>query len=218
MANLISIFTGIGGGGWTDFLDSKMKVVYLIPLKDDGTADYSKGRALQHWPSEVADNFSPNYAEKQIPGGSHPVYQWINGGARTISFNCTFSRDLQEKHHTDDKNNANIIGVKAWLRSLCSPDYGSGNPYASPPPLVHLVFPGSRMNMNNNDDNLLCFMSQCDLTDKKWFPDGTPRLMEASLGFTYSVQNPKTGISWDKSSLYKTAADGYDYKIGQKPK
>lgn len=51
---------------------------------------------FQFWPSQVQDNYEVNYATKQIPGGSHPLYQWVGGNGRTISFDATFVSEVAE--------------------------------------------------------------------------------------------------------------------------
>lgn len=51
---------------------------------------------FQFWPQQVSDNYTPNYATKQIPGASHPLYQWVSGSGRTISFTATFISEIRE--------------------------------------------------------------------------------------------------------------------------
>ena len=51
---------------------------------------------FQFWPQQVSDNYQVNYATKNIPGASHPLYQWTGGGGRTISFEATFVSEIAE--------------------------------------------------------------------------------------------------------------------------
>jgi hypothetical protein len=51
---------------------------------------------FQFWPQQVTDRYRVNYATKQIPGASHPLYQWTGGGGRTISFDATFVSEISE--------------------------------------------------------------------------------------------------------------------------
>jgi len=51
---------------------------------------------FQFWPSQVTDNYTPNYATKQIPGASHPLYQWVSGSGRDISFTANFVSEVRE--------------------------------------------------------------------------------------------------------------------------
>jgi len=52
---------------------------------------------FQFWPSQISDRYEVNYATKMIPGGSHPIYQWVGGNGRTISFDATFVSEIDEK-------------------------------------------------------------------------------------------------------------------------
>jgi hypothetical protein len=51
---------------------------------------------FQFWPQQVQDNYTPNYATKQIPGGSHPILQWTGGSGRNISFTAQFVSEIRE--------------------------------------------------------------------------------------------------------------------------
>lgn len=51
---------------------------------------------FQFWPQQVTDNYTPNYATKNIPGASHPLYQWVSGNGRSISFTAQFITEIRE--------------------------------------------------------------------------------------------------------------------------
>jgi hypothetical protein len=51
---------------------------------------------FQFWPQQVQDNYTPNYATKNIPGASHPLYQWVSGSGRDISFTANFVSEVYE--------------------------------------------------------------------------------------------------------------------------
>ena len=55
---------------------------------------------FQFWPSQVTDSYTPNYATKQIPGASHPLYQYTGGNGRTISFTANFVAEVREESNT----------------------------------------------------------------------------------------------------------------------
>jgi hypothetical protein len=55
---------------------------------------------FQFWPNQVSDRYEVNYATKSIPGGSHPLYQWVGGNGRTISFDATFVSEIDEASYT----------------------------------------------------------------------------------------------------------------------
>jgi hypothetical protein len=41
-------------------------------------------------PSAISEELSPNWAETQVPGQNRPMYQFINGGPREVSFTLNF--------------------------------------------------------------------------------------------------------------------------------
>ena len=51
---------------------------------------------FQFWPQQISDRYQTNYSTKAIPGLSHPLYQWVGGGGRTISFDATFVTEIAE--------------------------------------------------------------------------------------------------------------------------
>lgn len=155
---------------------------YLIPL-DQYNSDSkitSNKRYFQYWPEEITDNKQTNWETKNIPGLSHPIYQWISGGAREIGFTAIFTRDRPltdtEAHALDasreeasqvgrlsassvgvhDNRNVDIPSAIAWLRTFVYPDYSQdGNGIgkatrAKPPQKVILGLPGMNINHNTN--------------------------------------------------------------------
>lgn len=79
-------------------LKPKAARAYLTPLDiHNNDADLSKGdddtRVFQYFPDTISDSRGVNYSAKTIPGLSHPLYQWISGGPREISFSAFFTRD-----------------------------------------------------------------------------------------------------------------------------
>ncbi len=209
MAGLLSLASAIMNGG-SSFLTKKQEHVYIIPI-DSQTAypDYSKGKALQYWPEEISDSHSPNYANKNIPGGNIPLYQWSSGGERKITFNAKFSRDTNSEitDKNQDKHNIDVNSAVKWFRSLMQPKYTQGVQFAEPPPLLWLVFPSNSIG-KGDEDHLLTIMTQCDITRKKWFPDGTLRVAEVSLAFTEVVQAPTGTIFYGRESVF---TDKYTY-------
>lgn len=143
----------------------------LIPLDNNGREVSEQQRAFQYFPNEISDSKSANYATKNIPGGSHPLYQFINGGDRTISFSAIFTSDedpappgilgaLQGGLELGLGSITNLLGGNnplnssgttvhnapvdsgvIWLRSFLYPRYQGS--VASPPPVVRLYLPNS---------------------------------------------------------------------------
>ena len=75
---------------------------YLIELNTEGAPSTELGAhgenttqlAFQYFPDSITDSKAINYQQKEIPGGSLPLYQWVNGGERLISFVAQFTTDV----------------------------------------------------------------------------------------------------------------------------
>lgn len=52
---------------------------------------------FQFWPQQLQDNYQPNYATKQLPGSSHPLYQYAGGNGRLLSFEAQFVAEIEEE-------------------------------------------------------------------------------------------------------------------------
>lgn len=64
---------------------------------------------FQFWPQQLQDNYTPNYATKNIPGGSHPIYQWTSGSGRDISFTAQFVSELREEQGVTSGRNRSFL-------------------------------------------------------------------------------------------------------------
>lgn len=51
-------------------------------------------RKFQYFPDSFTDTKAVNYSTKEVPGGSLPIYQWVNSGARSIAFTAVFTTDV----------------------------------------------------------------------------------------------------------------------------
>lgn len=191
--------------------------VHIVPLGPDGFLDEVGIYAFQYWPETVTVGSTPNYANKGVHGGSHPLYQWISGGERTISFTAEFSRDLAgeivEKSMlvppgkvARDMFNIDIAGAIQWLESLQMVRYTASHVGGfEPPPTLLLVMPNSglgRTKGGSPSDSFQSFMSGCSSTIDAWFPDGTIRHASVALTFTETVQNAD-GITWADRKKYE---------------
>jgi hypothetical protein len=116
--------------------------------------------ALQYWPESLTDSRGAEWNPRNIPGGSHPIYQWTHGGERRISFTSVFTTDTaptDEAAGRDDPyadSGTPFAGVKKgtrdmdlravvqWLRYFTNPMYARGPDLrVFEPPKVILVFP-----------------------------------------------------------------------------
>lgn len=154
---------------------------YIIPISNEtgNMEDESSIRCFQYFPETISDSRQSNWTPKDIPGLSHPLYQWVSGGPREISFTAIFSRDTDvninvssasvtdrfvgatdlysdsntvQSGQIDNFRNVDIPGAVAWLRQFTYPIYiNNGTPVdrALPPKRLVLVMPGVRLNHSN---------------------------------------------------------------------
>jgi len=163
--------------------------VFLFPTPQGGIGDGAKTGLpaqnpannadpplyFQYWPQTLNDNYAVEYATHKIPGGSHPLYQWVGGSGRTLSFTAVFTAEINMKRSTNlvtgginnqqarqRANVANAISTSlipssqytvdvsaaiARLRSWMMPKYGNSNRVGrvGPPKILTLVFPGTKL-------------------------------------------------------------------------
>jgi len=111
----------------------------LIPLLDDGSNDpQADMMRFQYFPESIQDTKAVNYQQKEIPGASLPLYQWVASGERLISFSATFTSDadlaadpriaglLDNRSGLQDRN-VDVRSAVAWLRQFQFPHYRSGS-------------------------------------------------------------------------------------------
>jgi hypothetical protein len=193
-------------------------------LRSDGSAADGSGTdpfgplAFQYWPDTVSDTKTVNWAAREIPGGSLPIYQWISSGERIVSFTATFTSDMdlassnasadlgnRLKNVGQARRNVDIRSAIAWLRSFMHPTYGSptevGVPLAIAPQRIKLILPGSGIGVGgaaavdlNDVDEILCVMTQCDVTYESSFPSGLPRVVTVGLAFAQIAQRADVGV------------------------
>ncbi len=73
----------------------KLHKAALLRLNNEGVIDEgSKTYGIfQINPSTWEENKSSNWVGHNVPGQSDPVYQWVSGGPRTISFDALVTKD-----------------------------------------------------------------------------------------------------------------------------
>lgn len=107
----------------------------ILELDDQDKPTGNDYLAFQYFPETIQDTKAVNYAHKEIPGGSLPLYQWVSGGERVISFQAVFSADvdilsdpkafqtLVTKGYV--RRNVDIRTALLWLRRFQMPRYGT---------------------------------------------------------------------------------------------
>jgi len=178
--------------------------------------------ALQYWPESLTDSRGAEWNPRNIPGGSHPIYQWTHGAERRLSFTTIFSTDTAPPDETAGRDDPyadfslsngiqkgtrdmDIRAAISWLRYFTYPMYGRGADFrAFEPPKVILVFPNTALG-HDGSDYVVCVMTQCDVTYEAWFPNGVPRLVEVQLEFAEVVQYGGRVRFHDRSSMRRSA-------------
>ena len=102
--------------GW----DQREITGYIVDIETNERLEF------QYNPDDIADDKSTDYAAVQIPGMSHPRYQYVSGKPRKIAFKVKlFKGPVRDKVH--------------WLRSLLYPEH-AGTMLKNAPHRVLLIF------------------------------------------------------------------------------
>lgn len=144
--------------GLLDFVSKpEQKVAYLFPEQADQAAGTFTGGGFrpgsrisdvfvfQFWPQQVSDNYTPNYATKNIPGGSHPIFQWTSGNGRDVSFTAQFISEIREDNRALRLDNSDFRSriTSAASTSVIATSGGGAIPGVGP-----LLLPSSRYTVN----------------------------------------------------------------------
>jgi hypothetical protein len=98
MATLGSLASGIrsitnrrrGEAFITELGDDDRPVVY----RRQGSQGLPQYRKFQYFPESLTDTKGVQYQTKEIPGGSIPLYQYINSGEHNLAFTAIFTTDI----------------------------------------------------------------------------------------------------------------------------
>lgn len=226
-----------------DLIVTRPQVAYLFPeldpAQDQSTinlfAQGSKTNAdifvFQYWPTQVQDSYQVEYATKIIPGGSHPIYQWIAGNGRTISFEAIFTAEVEDTTSSALFSNGTNTGltllpssrytvnVGAAINKLQSYQYPTyGKVSTKPPPKLRLVLPGSRIGRSKDVHDILCFLKSSRVTFESSFPSGAPRVATVALEFVETVQAAVSSADSTRSSIKfidrSAFSSNSDYRYG----
>jgi len=201
------------------FRDGEPRAAYMFPEmvsvagnKRQAAESSDETFVFQYWPESLDDTYNVEYAQKQVPGASHPLLQWIGGSGRQVTFTAQFTAEMdmgdtrgsQRTNYTrlasvglmpSDRYTVDIRAALSRLRSFMMADYGtqaSGlNSLASPPKKLWLVLEGSLL--GGTDDAILVVLRSAPITYESWFPNGHPRMVQVSLTFDEIVQHSSAG-------------------------
>jgi hypothetical protein len=219
--------------------DSEPRSAYMWPEIQPGQ-DTKRGLrsgddifVFQYWPEQVTDSENPRYAEKEIPGASHPLYQWTGGGAREIAFTAVFTSEVDENGSIANaavagavpsfllpsaRYTVNVAAALAKLKTYTRGDYAQSgdNKATKPPRRMWLCLEGS--GLGGNTDAILTILKSAPITYEAWFPNGTPRVATVQLTFAEVIQRSGSAdsetsqIAYLGSSSFVTSASKYKYR------
>lgn len=193
---------------------------------------------FQYWPSAVSDSDETTYSEKLIPGGSHPIQQWVGGGSRVISFDAIFTADVDIvtpfarggqsvdnglETSPSSRYTVDVAAAIAKIRQYLYPKYRSSaaNTIVQAPKRLILVMPG--MNLGHDTDAIAVIMKTMSINVESCFPSGVIRVATVSLSFTEVVQRgngEKSSITFvdrDRMAGNLKRSSKYDYTHGNYP-
>jgi hypothetical protein len=227
MAGLVSAFSG------SFDTDHKVAQFVIAPLTNEGQIDTELGaKVLQYWPESISDGKSAEWQSRTVPGLPVPLYQWVAGGERSLSFDAAFSRDMKGQVGVDideDKHNVDIDAAIAWLRLMVHNDYGQVGDVqnaAIAPPVLWMCGLGTsqesgmKMGYNTTVDlgvpnelgttspGVYVHMMECGAERKNWFNDGTTRYSAVSLSFSETIQIAGGLYPYGRSD-FVSLANGY---------
>ena len=211
---------------------------YLFPTvvgpqqNPNGRIRFEQNNALffQYWPQSLQDDYQVGYVEHEIPGGSHPLYQWVSGKGRQITFQALFTAEINQTRRdnilTGVFGAANPEGIPsgpftvdiaaalARIRSWMMPEYKKGGRLGetNPPQILTLAFPGT--NLGGNTDLINVILRSAPVTYESWFPNGEPRIASVQLTFNEIIQSQTGGekatrVHFKSRSELTAKAEGY---------
>lgn len=184
---------------------------------------------FQYWPETLDDSYNPTYDEKTVPGGTHPLYQWVGGSGRDISFTAIFTAEIEPDSkgfsanvNTSMRYNVDVRAALAKLNSFLRPQYSAvanaSEMVTIPPPRLFLVLGNTRL--GGDRDEVLVILKSMSVSYQAWFTTGYPRIAEAQLTFSEVVQhrNSSTNISdirFIGAAPFKQGGQSYQYRGGR---
>jgi hypothetical protein len=238
----VPVLQGISAGQATLFTERTASIL-LVAVDDLGNEDLATKARLQYFPETLSDTRSPEWEAQPVPGGSHPIYNWVTGGERLINFMAAFTQERRLRNPLAatssseratsqariqtlsfpqggpvgtvlaDKWSVDIVSAVAWLRQFTYPTYGADG-QAFPPRRVRLVAPNSVLGgANFLSDSVLCIMQGCDVEYLQWWPDGVPKYATVSLSFAELAQSP-TSVAFQSSDFLRLLGRTYVAQAG----
>jgi len=176
---------------------------------------------FQYFPETLSDSQSANYNSIDVPGGSHPIVQWINNGPRTLSFQAQFAHEQIDPDLTQNqtsKHNVDIDAAVARLRFFMYPHYEKrGEILTSPPPILYLVIGKTKLRHNSRSgaSGVPVVMNDIAVNYAAWHADGTPRQANVDFTFQEVVQSPSKGVRFVDREDFRPVMRSYRAPVTQ---
>ena len=213
--------------------DSEPRSAYMWPEIGPGRAAFNRLNEIfvfQYWPESLTDSESPRYATKEVPGASHPLYQWTGGGEREISFTATFTCEVDEDSPSSLAANpggalllpsarytVDVKAAVAKLKTYIRGEYSQGalNQATKPPKRLYLVLENS--GLGGDTDTILTVLKSAPVTYEAWFPSGKPRIATVQMSFAEVVQTSRgagetSQIKYLGRSSFEKVGAKYSYR------
>lgn len=146
---------------------------------------------FQYFPESLTDSQAANYESVNIPGGSHPLQQWVSGGARTISFDAQFASERivpPGVADLDNPHNVDINGAIWALKFFLYPKYDATKFLkVLPPPRLWLSMPGTFLAAPIPTVAVILRDIRVDI--RAWHGPAIPKFANVSLTFEETVQS-----------------------------
>lgn len=151
------------------------------------------GRIFMFNPNDVTDTKGISWGTIEIPGASHPVYQFGAGGERLITFDLYIDGDRGRfgRAQARDNSTLSIMDELKWYRSLVHPK-AYGMQFADVAPWTILFTFGELYN------NVPCVVKQANWKINYWVPGPSgPRPVRATIPIVLG-EIPQQSITADQ--------------------
>jgi hypothetical protein len=108
--------------------DTQRAGAFLAELDLDDDSVVGPIRKFQYYPETINDSRGVEYQTKNVVGSSHPIYQWVHGSERRISFEAIFTLDYSPY---DINNDSTPSAVGALTQGFSTVSSFAKNPISS---------------------------------------------------------------------------------------
>jgi hypothetical protein len=206
----MSLFSSLSSVFGSEKAPVRAGMAFWDASKGEEGGEVGDFQAFQYFPEKITDSRSAEYASKTVPGGSHPIYTFISGGERSISFEAVFTNDNNPASTAKEQPySVNIPQALRWLRTATYPTIDTGG-ISKAPPLVVVYFPNSGISgvegagtgfaaspgfgvsasniSSTTGSKIIGIMSSSNITYEAFHRDGTPRIVTVAIEIKEVVQ------------------------------